>query len=349
MLSPPLSPYLELIPAPSRKPSPLGAHAGAERAASAAGKFNAAVSPDEGTDSAQLTPPSSSESPEPFDRSDARSEAANATTAALATGAQLPQSEAPSEPLRQMVGCWDSLLADPVRYFRRERKFLDLYFAHRPNWSNYTYVEVAADTTRVRRRARAHRQRRTHTNHTEVDMSTDSGIMTRSRSAGVQLDRRGDMTSESSAAEDERRAAPSTHVGPPLKKRATTSNAVRVHDLNISQIEDYSPSVDLLPPGRSLRAEWKGAPMDLSQDPDVHLLHPAEVHLASVLRLPAEVYLDSKRRLFAEKVHRLRQGLLFRRTDSQKACRIDVNKASRLFGAFEKVGWLNDEHFTQYL
>ena len=49
------------------------------------------------------------------------------------------------------------------------------------------------------------------------------------------------------------------------------------------------------------------------------------------------VYLDSKRRLFYEKVSRLRQGKGFRRTDAQKACRIDVNKASRLFAAFEKL------------
>lgn len=89
--------------------------------------------------------------------------------------------------------------------------------------------------------------------------------------------------------------------------------------------------------------------MDLSNDPNVHLLHPAEVHLASVLRLPCDIYLDSKRRLFAEKVHRLKQGLPFRRTDSQKACRIDVNKASRLFSAFEKVGWLEDDLFQKYL
>ena len=75
------------------------------------------------------------------------------------------------------------------------------------------------------------------------------------------------------------------------------------------------------------------------------MTHPAEILLASILRLPVAVYLDSKRRLFYEKVSRLRQGKGFRRTDAQKACRIDVNKASRLFAAFEKVGWLNDELF----
>lgn len=43
------------------------------------------------------------------------------------------------------------------------------------------------------------------------------------------------------------------------------------------------------------------------------------------------------------------KGVAVQRTDAQKACRIDVNKASRLFAAFEKVGWLQDKHFEKYL
>lgn len=117
-------------------------------------------------------------------------------------------------------------------------------------------------------------------------------------------------------------------------------------------IPDYSPDTSLTLPAnnsRALKVEWKGQPMDLKNDPNASKLHPAEVVLASTLRLPCNVYLDSKRRLFFEKVSRLKNGMQFRRTDAQKACRIDVNKASRLFAAFEKVGWLNDEHFAKYL
>ncbi|RLV85139.1 SWIRM domain-containing protein [Meyerozyma sp. JA9] len=116
-------------------------------------------------------------------------------------------------------------------------------------------------------------------------------------------------------------------------------------------IPDYSPSLETLSKAnnRSLKVEWKGQPMDLRGDPNVDKLHPAEVVLASTLRLPCNVYLDSKRRLFYEKVSRMRGGMQFRRTDAQKACRIDVNKASRLFAAFEKVGWLDDSLFVKYL
>ena len=117
------------------------------------------------------------------------------------------------------------------------------------------------------------------------------------------------------------------------------------------KLPDYAPSTSTLPPNnvKCLKVEWKGSPMDLSGDPLRDRLHPAELVLAQVLRLPCDLYLDSKRRLFLEKVCRMKKGLTFRRTDAQKACRIDVNKASRLYAAFEKVGWLADANFTSFV
>ncbi|GME99683.1 unnamed protein product [Ambrosiozyma monospora] len=127
-------------------------------------------------------------------------------------------------------------------------------------------------------------------------------------------------------------------------------NFAPVYNFDYKQITDYSPPLSTLPSNpRCLKTEWKGQSMDLSDDPLRSELHPAEVQLASTLRLPCKVYLDSKRRIFAEKVKRSRAGLQFRRTDAQKACKIDVNKASRLYASFEKVGWLNDSNFKQYL
>lgn len=135
---------------------------------------------------------------------------------------------------------------------------------------------------------------------------------------------------------------------PTMPRKRTPPVLSRVHDMNPEEVPDYSISAGSLLPGKVLRAEWKGTPMDLSKDPNFHKLHPAEVNLAATLRLSVDLYLDSKKRLFAEKVHRFKQGLPFRRTDSQKACRIDVNKASRLFMAYEKVGWLDDANFEKY-
>ncbi|ODV82403.1 SWIRM-domain-containing protein [Suhomyces tanzawaensis NRRL Y-17324] len=146
---------------------------------------------------------------------------------------------------------------------------------------------------------------------------------------------------------------------PPKKKKVRrdtpatpASVALQQQMLMDDSIPDYSPDASATLPANNskcLKIEWKGQPMDLSSDPNLSKLHPAEVVLASILRLPVLVYLDSKRRLFHEKLQRVRSGRQFRRTDAQKACRIDVNKASRLFAAFEKVGWLNDAHFEKYL
>lgn len=149
-------------------------------------------------------------------------------------------------------------------------------------------------------------------------------------------------------------ALPSTPRRKKPRKEASYAGsplAIQQAALIDENIPDYSPSYDTLSKcnNRSLKVEWKGQPMDLRGDPNIDKLHPAEVLLASTLRLPCNVYLDSKRRLFFEKVLRMRGGMQFRRTDAQKACRIDVNKASRLYAAFEKVGWLEDGLFVKFL
>lgn len=136
---------------------------------------------------------------------------------------------------------------------------------------------------------------------------------------------------------------------PSTPKRQRISTPV-VYNYDYKKIEDFCPSLDTLPNNnKCLKTDWKGQSMDLSNDPLVTELHPAEVVLASILRLPCAVYLDSKRRIFQEKVRRMKSNLPFRRTDAQKSCKIDVNKASRLFASFEKVGWFNESHFQKYL
>lgn len=224
----------------------------------------------------------------------------------------------------RVVSSWNALRANPAQYRREQQAFLALYPMQSlvPGAEESDDAEVNSSPSKTRpargKRAKSHRS---------IE-NIPPNLRGRKRTSDFSQE-----TAPSGVNEDTKDSV----------------QHVRVHDLSLSQIEDFSPPLHLLPPGKSLRAEWKGAPMDLSNDKDLHLLHPAEAHLASVLRLPCDVYLDSKRRLFAEKVHRLRQGLPFRRTDSQKACRIDVNKASRLFGAFEKIGWLEDELFLKYL
>jgi hypothetical protein len=119
-------------------------------------------------------------------------------------------------------------------------------------------------------------------------------------------------------------------------------------DTDYNSLPDYSPSLDTLPKGNSkvLKADWKGQVLDLSNDPDRHLLHEAELNLASTLRLTCATYLCSKRRIFQARIDTLRIGKEFRKTDAQQACKIDVNKASKLWQAYEKVGWFDRRHFA---
>lgn len=260
----------------------------------------------------------------------------------------------PRTPL--ISNAWSGIKKDPVGYYARQRAYLEMYTLHGPSWSNYVSVDHGAPKqsgsvngsylqSRAARQARASaaaKRRIAATYNSDADTSgSENAIFTRSSVAAAR--------NASAAPESVSKTSRPTTPVRQYRSNASSPAPSKVHDMALSQITDYSPSADALPNNKALRAEWKGVPMDLSQDPNIHLMHPAEIHLASVLRLPADIYLDSKRRLFAEKVHRLRQGLPFRRTDSQKACRIDVNKASRLFSAYEKVGWLDDAHFKKYL
>lgn len=122
-------------------------------------------------------------------------------------------------------------------------------------------------------------------------------------------------------------------------------------DTDYNSLPDYSPPLDTLPKGNNkvLKADWKGQVLDLSNDPDRHLLHEAELNLASTLRLACATYLCSKRRIFQARIEALKIGKEFRKTDAQQACKIDVNKASKLWQAYEKVGWFKPEYFRQFL
>ena len=135
----------------------------------------------------------------------------------------------------------------------------------------------------------------------------------------------------------------SPSVPAPKVKAAISSR----DDVDFNQIPDYCPPTAGLT--KPLKAEWRGTALDLSDDPDRHLLHEAEVHLAATLRLSCAVYLSSKRRIFEARVLCGRRGKEFKKTDAQQACKIDVNKASRLWGAFEKVGWFDERHFVGFM
>jgi len=122
-------------------------------------------------------------------------------------------------------------------------------------------------------------------------------------------------------------------------------------DSDYNALPDYSPPLDTQPKGNAkiLKAEWKGQALSLADDPDRDLLHEAELNLAGTLRLNCATYLASKRRIFQARIEALRIGKEFRKTDAQQACKIDVNKASKLWQSYDRVGWFNPDYFRQYL
>lgn len=122
-------------------------------------------------------------------------------------------------------------------------------------------------------------------------------------------------------------------------------------DTDYNSLPDYSPPLSTLGLGNSnaLKTEWKGSALKLNDDPDRHLLHEAEIPLAGTLRLSCATYLCSKRRIFQARIEALKIGKEFRKTDAQQACKIDVNKASKLWSVYDKVGWFDSKHFVNHL
>ncbi|KFX91888.1 hypothetical protein V490_05672, partial [Pseudogymnoascus sp. VKM F-3557] len=135
---------------------------------------------------------------------------------------------------------------------------------------------------------------------------------------------------------------------PDAPSRSRNTGTSTREDKEFHLIPDLCPPIESKLRTNALKVEWKGAPLDLSMDPHRALLDPEEVNLAANLRLDCATYLTSKRRIFVAR----RECWLgtwggkgkkeFRKTDAQQACKIDVNKASKLWMAFEKVGWLDE-------
>ena len=137
-------------------------------------------------------------------------------------------------------------------------------------------------------------------------------------------------------------------VGTPEPRVRTV--APNREDKDFASLEDLAPPVNTLPAKpNSLKVDWKGNVLDLSNDPNRHLLHPDELILASNLRLDCATYLTSKRRIFLRRLECARIGKEFRKTDAQQACKIDVNKASKLWQAYERVGWLDIEWMREHM
>ena len=130
------------------------------------------------------------------------------------------------------------------------------------------------------------------------------------------------------------------------------NNGNKFDDVAYESIPDYSPPLSTLPEGNShnLQVSWRpGVVIDLSKDPDRHMLHEAERKVAATLHLSCAKYLCTKRRIFQARFEALLAGREFKKSAASKACKIDVNKASKLCNAFERIGWFDEKYLFMHL
>jgi hypothetical protein len=76
-----------------------------------------------------------------------------------------------------------------------------------------------------------------------------------------------------------------------------------------------------------------------------HKLHPWEEECARKLNVTANQYLINKLLCFRRKFERTQNGEGFTKTHAQQVATIDVNKVSKMWEVWERVGWLNNFWF----
>ena len=141
-------------------------------------------------------------------------------------------------------------------------------------------------------------------------------------------------------------------IEPEKRKRAppTKHAPQKEEDKLWASLPDYSPPTSTLNgKPKALKVTWRGSPNDLSGDPDIRAMHPQEIEAAAELKVSAAQYLANKRRIFQAKLASLQAGKTFTKTAAQQACNIDVNKTSKLWEAYDRIGWFDEQHFQQWL
>ncbi|KAI9727362.1 MAG: hypothetical protein M1834_008433 [Cirrosporium novae-zelandiae] len=238
---------------------------------------------------------------------------------------------------------------NPQAYYQRERDTFDRIFTRDNAIQTSGSRQKAQDeksTSTLRRIAPAP----TRTADTPKGAKTPAARVTKSKPPTSKLTKSNPRPHRTKPSPQLKKALDSFVATSPSPKPARVIGANRDHT-SFRSLPDYCPPVDTLGNNHNaLKVDWKGGVLDLSNDPDRDELHPAELKLASCLRLDCNLYLATKRRFFAERVRLLKTGKEdFRKTNAQGACNIDVNKASRLWTAYEKVGWLDRKWFEEFL
>jgi hypothetical protein len=94
---------------------------------------------------------------------------------------------------------------------------------------------------------------------------------------------------------------------------------------------------------KRLKSCLKGSPLRIKHMPYFEKLHSGEATIAGTLRLTPEQYLKCKWALVLAAKHAYETKSMFRKSEAQKVCCIDVNKTSVLWNTFGKLGWLGSK------
>lgn len=123
-----------------------------------------------------------------------------------------------------------------------------------------------------------------------------------------------------------------------------------IHDAIIDSIPTFAPDMSHIT-HQSLEKELKrvgfSTNRSLKDRAGLEMIDKDEVILVSSMKLSPYQYHDTKKRFFAEKARKTFLRTTFKKTDAQKACRVDVNKASKLYEIFQSCGLLKDELYTK--
>ncbi|KAM3066218.1 hypothetical protein ACMFMG_012122 [Clarireedia jacksonii] len=121
-----------------------------------------------------------------------------------------------------------------------------------------------------------------------------------------------------------------------LDHEKTTLNTISTYE--DANFEDYISFILQLNGLKFSDPQWKERAFDLSADQDRNGLHQDEILLASRLCLRCCQYFENKWKILYACMKFIRDGKQFKKRDCQKACAINVNKASKLWEAFEEAG-----------
>jgi len=114
-----------------------------------------------------------------------------------------------------------------------------------------------------------------------------------------------------------------------------------IHDCSAEDIPDFKPLVALNDDQFSKILKKFGVNVNKGVTES-----KKESIITNALKLTPQQLFDTKKRFFAEKARKTFHKMTFKKTDAQKACKIDVNKASKLYEIYNSCGLLDDQLYS---